>query len=214
MALPFTHDQFLDVFAAFNTALWPVEAALWLASVGVILTFYRRGESASRAVAALLAIHWAWSGVVYHLIYFRTINPAAVLFGSLFIVESIAFAWLGVRKTRLRFTSASPGWARIGGALIVYSLVYPIMGSLFGMVFPRLPMFGVPCPTTILTVGLLLFASPHAVRWLAVIPVLWAALGGSAAIVFGIRADFGLLVAGLMLTVFLARPRAAARVPG
>ncbi len=29
MKLPFTHDQFLDVFAAYNGALWPVAALLW-----------------------------------------------------------------------------------------------------------------------------------------------------------------------------------------
>ena len=30
MGLPFSRDQFLDVFAAYNTALWPAAAILWL----------------------------------------------------------------------------------------------------------------------------------------------------------------------------------------
>src|SRR4029077_11640490 len=32
MRLPFTKDQFFDVFAAYNGALWPAVVALWLAS--------------------------------------------------------------------------------------------------------------------------------------------------------------------------------------
>lgn len=213
MQLPFSHDQFLNVFAAFNTALWPAAAVLWLVTAGVLLSFFRRGEEVSRVVAGLLAVHWAWSGIAYHLAYFRTINSAAALFGALFIVEAAALAWLGVRKTDLRFSSVSSGWGRIGFVLLLYSMAYPLFSVLSGMEFPRLPLFGVPCPTTILTVGFLLCTSPRAVWWLAVIPAMWAALGGSAAIVFGIRADFGLLVAGLLLVVFIARRRRAARVP-
>ena len=33
MNLPFTHAQFLDVLGDYNTALWPVAAALWLATL-------------------------------------------------------------------------------------------------------------------------------------------------------------------------------------
>ena len=33
MQLPFTREQFFDLFAAYNAALWPALAALWLASV-------------------------------------------------------------------------------------------------------------------------------------------------------------------------------------
>ena len=32
MDLPFTREQFFDLFAAYNTSLWPVAVALWLAS--------------------------------------------------------------------------------------------------------------------------------------------------------------------------------------
>ncbi len=212
MQLPFTHDQFLDVFGAYNTALWPAALILWLATIGVIVMFYRRGAAASRWIAALLAVHWAWSGIAYHLVHFRTINPAALLFGVLFVVQAAGFAWYGTRPAALRFMLAASGWAGVGGALIMYSLAYPVLGLVFGLRFPRMPLFGVPCPTTILTVGFLLCATPPAVRWLALIPVLWAAIGGSAAFVFEIRADFALLVAGMLLVLFVVLPRSRVRV--
>jgi hypothetical protein len=212
MQLPFTHDQFLDVFGAYNTALWPAAVTLWLATIGVIALFYERGAVATRWVAGLLAVHWAWSGIAYHLVYFRMINPAALLFGALCVVQSAGFAWHAARATALRFTPAASGWAAVGGALTMYALAYPLLGLVFGLTFPRLPLFGVPCPTTILTVGFLLCASPRTARWLALIPVLWAAIGGSAAFVFGILADYALLGAGVLLVLFLVFPRRRTRM--
>jgi len=37
MRLPFTHDRFLDLFAAYNPALWPWAALLWLVSLGALV---------------------------------------------------------------------------------------------------------------------------------------------------------------------------------
>jgi hypothetical protein len=88
--------------------------------------------------------------------------------------------------------------------LIAYALLYPALGLALGLAYPRFPSFGVPCPTAILTVGLLLLAPRREVRLLSAIPVLWAAVGGSAALLLNIRADFALLVAGPLLLVFAA----------
>jgi hypothetical protein len=39
-------------------------------------------------------------------------------------------------------------------------VVYPLLGIRFGHSYPRAPLFGVaPCPTTIFTFGLLLWAT-------------------------------------------------------
>jgi hypothetical protein len=65
----------------------------------------------------------------------------------------------------------------------------------------------VPCPTTILTIGFLLAVDRSLPRLVAVIPLLWAFIGGSAAFLFGVRADLMLLAAGVALAVDLIRPR-------
>jgi len=71
------------------------------------------------------------------------------------------------------------------------------------------PAFGVaPCPTTIFTIGILLTGSWRVVRWLLILPGLWAAVGGSAAILLGVPQDFGLL-ASLALLILLAVARLA-----
>lgn len=203
--MPFTHEQFLDIFGAYNTALWPAAAVLWIATLGVMLAFYRRGARMSRAVVLLLTIHWAWSGVVYHGMYFRTINPAATLFAALFIIEALLLLWRGMASPGLQFEPGASSWSLVGMVLVGYAMAYPGLGLLLGLTYPRLPLFAVPCPTTILTAGVLMSAPPRNVRWLAVIPIVWAAIGGSAAVMFAIRADFALFVAGVLLLVFITR---------
>lgn len=203
MQLPFTHEQFLDVFADYNRALWPAAIALWLATAWASWQLYRRESHPSRFVAGLLVIHWAWSGAVYQLIFFRRINPAAALFGVAFLVQAGLLLWRGVIRSRLTFDPRQPRWNVAAMALVLYSMLYPGLGWLLGLHAPRLPSFGVPCPTTILTTGLLVLAPRRETRLLGIIPVLWAAIGGSAAFLLGIRTDMALLLAGVLLLVYM-----------
>ena len=66
------------------------------------------------------------------------------------------------------------------------------------------PIFGVaPCPTTIFTAGILLLGHGSVLKWLSIIPVLWAVVGTSAAVLLGITEDLGLGVAGIVLATSL-----------
>lgn len=79
MELPFSDAEFFEVFSAYNSALWPFAAALWLISLAAFIQVLR-GKQSDRAVTALLAVHWGWAGLAYHLAYFTAINPAAFAF--------------------------------------------------------------------------------------------------------------------------------------
>ena len=199
MRLPFTVDQFLDVFAAYNELLWPVAIVLWLASARMVLDYYRRRTNVTLSVR-LLAVHWLWAGAVYHWVFFSSINTAAWLFGGLFVSEGLAFAWLG--KTRERVESSTTSRARrvLALGLMTYALFYPALVLPGAHSYPRVPTFGLPCPTTILTAGFLIGAAPLP-RVIAIIPVLWALVAGSAAFLLGVTADVMLLVAALALAL-------------
>lgn len=73
MALPFSHDQFLDAFARYNFVGWPWVAALWLATAVGLAAWLRPGSPAIGRVAALLTAHWLTS-TVYFVALFRSIN--------------------------------------------------------------------------------------------------------------------------------------------
>jgi hypothetical protein len=78
-----------------------------------------------------------------------------------------------------------------------------VLGYLFGHVYPKSPTFGLPCPTTIFTFGLLLWTKTKFPKAVLVIPFLWSLIGFSAALTMGIHEDIGLLVAGVLGTVLL-----------
>lgn len=204
MALPFTESAFLDLFGLYNQALWPVVAAAWLVSLAVVVRAWRN-PGAGSSVLILLAAHWLWSGVVYHGLYFRTINPAAVVFAFLFVAQAGVFVW-AARSPSVRFHFDRSLRAHLGLALVGYGFLYPFLSVLFGLEYPRLPLFAVPCPTTLITTGLLL-ASSGVPRAVSLVPILWAAIGGSAAVLLGIRADLALLVAGALLVLDTIAPQ-------
>lgn len=199
MKLPFTKEQFLDLFASYNTAIWPLQIILNLAAVGVVVMAFRRFNNSDRLISIVLGLLWLWMGVVYHMIFFTSINPAAYVFGALYIVQALLLFWTGYRNQ----TAYRPTFGlrdSVGGIFILYALlVYPALGMALGHVYPHSPSFGAPCPTTIFTFGVFLWA-PKLPRYLLVIPFLWSLVGFTAALTMGIREDIGLLVAGVVGT--------------
>jgi hypothetical protein len=216
MTIPFTTEQFLDVFRRYNEGVWPAQWVLLAGGVlGLALTL-RTGRRSARFIGLLLAFLWLWMGVVYHLKYFPAINPAAVYFGVAFIVQAALFAWFGAWRGRLEFRARADGAGVLGGILVAYALVgYPLLGLALGHRYPASPTFGLPCPTTIFTFGLLLWTRPPVPRAVLVVPALWSVIGVSAAVQLGMREDFGLLVAGALatLTVLAREYRRRATAP-
>jgi hypothetical protein len=204
--LPFSTDAFLDVFAAYNTALWPVALLLWAATVAAFVACIERRD-VSRWTFALLAVHWAWSAVAYQAALFTRINPAAWLFAALFLFEAGSLVWYGVVHGRLRLvTGAGSMRLRVAYALVGYGLLYPLIATMTGHSYPRVPTFGVPCPTTIVTIGFLMLVDRPPVAVIA-IPLIWTLVGGSAAWLLAMPADLALLVAGFAILVHASSRR-------
>ncbi len=218
MALPFTVDQFLSVFEAYNRAIGPAPLVAYALGVAALALACRGGRTSSRAVLCVLAAFWALNGAGYHLAFFRAVNPIATAFGVAFLAEAALLAFAAARAEPLPFRFRPGPRPLLGVAFAAYALVaYPLLGMASGHAYPRAPMFGVaPCPTTIFTFALFLLIEARVPAWLYAIPFLWSLLGVSAAAQLGIREDYGLAVAGIVGTVILAvghRPAAAAPRP-
>jgi hypothetical protein len=160
MPLPFTKEQFFDLFAAYNEALWPAAVALWIASAVIVALRLSARRPHDPWISALLVGHWAWSA----------------------LAEWAPFAW----------------------GLIGYSLAYPAINAIDHLSLLRIPTFGLPCPTTIFTAGVLMLATPRSWR-LSTVPVIWSAIGGSATFLLGVHADVALPIAGMALAIFSLR---------
>lgn len=203
MTLPFTNAQFFELLGAYNSAFWPAVAALWVVSLFIVVQFIRQPLNAG-VIGGLLAVHWAWSGVAYHIAYFTQINAAAWLFGALFVGQAVLFM-LALGRGRLRFDWRLDGRHMVAAAFLALSLLYPAAAMLTGHGWPRMPAFAVPCPTTLLTTGFLVAAVPSFPRWLLVVPVFWAVVGGSAAVLLGVVPDITLFGAGVTLAILALR---------
>ncbi len=199
MSIPFNIVQFFDIFARYNESVWPMQVILVVLALAAIVSLYIRQPFGGRLIAAVLTLLWAWMGIAYHFVFFTAINPAAWLFGAVFLAGAGWFALTGVLNGRMRFSprGGAHGWA--GWILILFALVvYPLLGLYFGHRYPAMPTFGLPCPTTIFTIGILMFAMPPVPRSVFIVPVLWAAVGSMAAFRLGVFQDMGLLAAGLV----------------
>lgn len=207
MQLPFTVEQFLAVFVAYNTSVWPMQIALNLLGILVVVLCFRASVP-SRLIAAILAVLWTWTGGVYHWMFFLKVNPAAAVFGLVFIVQASFFLVFGTIRQSLRFGFERSWQSYIGAVLILYGMVlYPVLGYFLGHAYPASPTFGAPCPTTIFTFGLLLWTKGRVKWFLLVLPLIWSLIGFGAAVKLGIREDIGLLVAGLVGTIVLLAKR-------
>jgi hypothetical protein len=198
MSLPFTPEQFFAVFARYNEAIWPLQIVLNAAALICIGLLFRPGVWASRLSYLILSLMWGWMAVAYYFTFFSDINSAAWVFGAVFLLGSAAFAWSGVAGSDASLRPVAGARSIVGGTLIVFALVlYPLIGYSIGHRYPNAPTFGLPCPTTIFTLGLLLFSVRPIARWLFIVPLLWAAVGSLAAFQLGVIEDLGLLVAGI-----------------
>lgn len=204
MNLPFNREEFFAVFARYNEAVWPGQVVLVGLALAAVFFAWRQQPAGDRISSGILAMLWAWMGVVYHFLFFRSINPAAVLFGVAFLLEAAALAVVGVARGRLHFRGAADARGLAAGAMVVYALVlYPLLGQAAGHSYPATPTFGLPCPTTIFTLGLLLLARPRVPKVLLVVPLAWSVVGAVAALQLGVFQDLGLPVAGLAIALLV-----------
>ena len=208
MTIPFSVDEFLENLAQYNEAVWPMQLVLYAAALTCLGLLCTTRAWASRMISLLLTGLWIWMAVAYHLKFFALINVAAWWFGILFALGATFFDWYGVVNDRLRFHLASGSWHVTGAILVIFALViYPLLSFTLGHRYPAIPTFGLPCPTTIFTIGILLFAQAPAPRAVFVIPVLWSAIGSLAALEAGMTQDLALSVAGIIGFVAVLRVR-------
>lgn len=92
--------------------------------------------------------------------------------------------------------------------MIVFALaIYPAWSVSAGHNYPALPTFGLPCPTTIFTIGVLALSVRPYPRSPLVVPVLWSFIGIQAAFLLSVPQDISLVVAGVVGLVLIVRSK-------
>jgi hypothetical protein len=212
--IPFTSAEFYGVFSAYNMAVWPMQLPLLALGALAVVLLIRQRTNASAGISAILAFLWVWQALAYHLTFFTAINPLAYAFAAIFMAGAAVFFWQGVVHRRLSFkpTVITNGWRMWAGwGLLMFALlIYPAWTYLSGHHYPAFPTFGLPCPSTLFTIGLLAFLVKPYPPSPFVVPVLWCFVGSQAAFVFDVTADLGLIVAGVLGLVLAVQSKDAA----
>ena len=204
MKTPFTAEEFFEVFKDYNQAVFPMQIVFYLLSGMAIYLAIKPAARSDKIISAVLGFIWLWMGIVYHLVFFSEINRAAPVFAALFILQGILFFMFGVFQSKLSFRFRANKYGVTGMILILFALlVYPVLGYLLGHIYPSSPTFGLPCPATIYTFGILLLTERKCPVVILIIPFLWSLIGFTAAFNFGIVEDTALLVSGLLTLVML-----------
>jgi len=204
MKLPFCAEDFMQVFVHYNTSVWPMQLVLNGFAAAAIAMVFVPAEYKNRIISGFLAFLWGWTGIAYHHLFFSSINKAAYLFGVMFVLQGFLLFYYGVIRGNFSFRITSNTNGVIGGILMLYALVlYPLLGYLLGHRYPGNPTFGLPCPSTIFTFGILLWTEVKIPRRIIIIPALWSLIGFGAALSLGIKEDTGLLIAGILGTALL-----------
>lgn len=203
MSISFGRDEFLGVFTDYNHALWPAPEILGLVAFGAVCLALFPGARRDRVACALLAMLWAWTGLIYCCGFLSHLTPLGYVFGAVFAMQSAFLLHLGVVHHEVRFWTHTGPRHLAGILLIFYSLVaYPAMAALLGHAHPTSPSFGVPTPVTIFTLGMLLLTRAPYARLLFAVPLFWTAVGTWLAFELHLREDICLMVAAaLVLTM-------------
>jgi uncharacterized membrane protein HdeD (DUF308 family) len=206
MKMPFTVEQFLQVFENYNHSLFPVQLIILLFAVLCLFFVHAQKKNTAKFVGAFLGLLWIWAGLVYHILFFSSINPAAYIFGGLFILEGILILMQAFRHETFNFQLSQNWRSYIGYFFILFGIIiYPLIGYFIQGLPDRIISLGLPCPSTILTFGFFMLASERLPKYLLIIPTIWALIGLSTAMNFGIYQDLMLLISALTANIFLLR---------
>jgi hypothetical protein len=209
MKIPFSTEQFLDVFGGYNSDVWPMQLAFYAFAMIALYHLFNNHPNGNRIINLMLATFWIWMGLIYHLMYFSQINPVAKGFGVMFIIQGAIFGYFGIIKDQIQYRVDATISSAMGILLVVYGLfIYPVLSHSLGHIYPEAPTFGLPCPTAIFTYGMLLFSKYRLAWYVYFIALLWSVIGFSASIALGMAEDLALgFAAVIALTGFVTKTR-------
>ncbi len=209
-------DPLLALFARYNPAIWPAQLVAYVAAAVLIALVVVRpsrpdGPARERVPRDGLAVHRRrlsravrarrWTPPRASSTPRRSSCRASCSCSS---ASCVTASPIGPPVPR----PSMVGWAAIAYALVVY----PLIGIALGHPYPQAPLFGAaPCPTTIVTFGLLLLARPPLPKVLLIVPLAWALVATPAAVGRGVLEDVALLGVGLVgVALIVARDRRGA----
>lgn len=198
-----TGELLLEIFAAYNTQIWPMQIVAYLLGITGVLLVFRKSYTSSRAVLAILTFYWLWVALVFWLPSILQGFIWGIVFFTLFLVQGVLLL-IFTLKAPLLFGYRKDIYSWVGICIVLYALLgYPLISKLVGHTYPRMPSFGLtPCPVTTFTFGLFLLTRPKFPIILLIIPLIYS-FSGIMWISIGAWEDIGMVAGGLLATCLI-----------
>lgn len=172
--LLFSPRTYYRLFALYNEAVWPAQAAALALAAAILSLAIRGSPNAGRAVAAIMAALWLWIAIAFHAERYATINWAATYFALAFALQGALLLWTAFKPNAPPFAARPLAIAIFAFAVVVQ----PLAGVALRRDWHQAEVFALaPDPTTVATLALLAMAV-RPPKLLFVIPLFWCAMTG------------------------------------
>lgn len=206
--MPFTTEQFFMIFEDYNKTVFPLPWIFLFLGIIAIYAVLSKKSGKNNFVGSILAVIWIWIGIVYHIIFFSSINPAAYIFGGLFIIQGIFFYIETFVRRNLVFNYMGTAKSNLALFFIVFGMIiYPVISFYLEGSMLKVISFGLPCPSVIVAYGFLMLTDKKFSKYLLIIPSFWALIGTAAAVNFGVYQDYVMILAAIVANIYLIRNR-------
>ena len=202
---PFTLQEFFNMIASYNTAYWPLPLVTYALGILAAILAWLKSDYASKTAASILALFWLWTGIVFYGFWMSQLSRSSFVFSVLFVIQAVLLVWAGVMQRNLSFNARADIYGLIGGLAILYGMAgYPVIEFFLNRGYPQTLILGMaPCPTTVFTLGMLMWSDSPTPRRVLVIPVSYAIVGGAMVAAQGIVEDLGMLTVGLLAVIMI-----------
>mgnify|MGYP000688446651 CR=1 FL=1 len=79
-------------------------------------------------IGSFLGLLWIWMGLVYHILFFATVNKSAFVFGAAFSVQELLILLNAFRNNKLTFSFSAQTKDYLAYFFILFGLIiYPIL---------------------------------------------------------------------------------------
>jgi hypothetical protein len=182
--LMFSPQAYGRLVESYNRELWPGPLLAWAAGLLALALATRGRVATGRALAALLAVAWAWVAWAFLAQRYATIFLGGPHLAAAFAMQACLFVLLACAPAPGHERASTP--ARLGGVFIaaVGLLGYPLLAPALGRPWLQAEVVGwMPNPTALTTLGLMLASGlrlPGVPRWLVMVVPALALLFGAA----------------------------------
>jgi hypothetical protein len=188
----------LSIYTSYNVTFFPAHIIFYVLALGAfIFALVKPGAIADVIMKSVLALLWAWTGVLFFILHYGPENNAGYTFGVVFLILTIMFM-TDIFLKKLDFDPKHDrNYTYVAIGFVAWAAVaYPVLSFALGRSWPATAAFPItPGPLVIFTSGVLLLTLKESHTWFFGIPFIWALIQGIGAPTYwGLYEDYSIVL--------------------